>query len=73
MTEPKKHKETAVDSSAVQPSRRNFLKFGASGIAAATLSTRSRPTACCRLRLWHLRPPWSKTVTRPQRVSNASS
>jgi xanthine dehydrogenase YagT iron-sulfur-binding subunit len=39
MTEPKKHKETAVDSSAVQPSRRNFLKFGASGIAAATLST----------------------------------
>ncbi|MCF5826684.1 twin-arginine translocation signal domain-containing protein, partial [Pseudomonas syringae] len=39
MTEPKKHKEPAVDSSAVQPSRRNFLKFGASGIAAATLST----------------------------------
>ncbi|KPC47207.1 Oxidoreductase [Pseudomonas amygdali pv. morsprunorum] len=28
-----------MDSSAVQPSRRNFLKFGASGIAAATLST----------------------------------
>ncbi|MFA0928238.1 (2Fe-2S)-binding protein [Pseudomonas syringae pv. tagetis] len=39
MSEPKKHKESAVDSSAVQPSRRNFLKFGASGIAAATLST----------------------------------
>ncbi|KPW60326.1 Oxidoreductase, iron-sulfur binding subunit [Pseudomonas caricapapayae] len=39
MNEPKKHKESAVDSSAVQPSRRNFLKFGASGIAAATLST----------------------------------
>ncbi|RMO82733.1 Twin-arginine translocation pathway signal [Pseudomonas syringae pv. philadelphi] len=39
MTEPKKHKEPAADSSAVQPSRRNFLKFGASGIAAATLST----------------------------------
>ncbi|KPY55558.1 Twin-arginine translocation pathway signal [Pseudomonas syringae pv. solidagae] len=39
MTEPKKHKETAGDSSTVQPSRRNFLKFGASGIAAATLST----------------------------------
>ncbi|RML71277.1 Oxidoreductase, iron-sulfur binding subunit [Pseudomonas savastanoi pv. savastanoi] len=39
MSEPKKHKDSAVDSSAVQPSRRNFLKFGASGIAAATLST----------------------------------
>ncbi|RMP78798.1 Oxidoreductase, iron-sulfur binding subunit [Pseudomonas syringae pv. actinidiae] len=39
MSETKKHKDSAVDSSAVQPSRRNFLKFGASGIAAATLST----------------------------------
>ncbi|MFA0997709.1 MULTISPECIES: (2Fe-2S)-binding protein [Pseudomonas syringae group] len=39
MSEPKKHKDAAVDDSAVQPSRRNFLKFGASGIAAATLST----------------------------------
>ncbi|WP_024677225.1 (2Fe-2S)-binding protein [Pseudomonas syringae] len=39
MSEPKKHKDAAVDDRAVQPSRRNFLKFGASGIAAATLST----------------------------------
>ncbi|RMV39545.1 putative Oxidoreductase, iron-sulfur binding subunit [Pseudomonas savastanoi pv. phaseolicola] len=39
VSEPKKHKDSAVDSSAVQPSHRNFLKFGASGIAAATLST----------------------------------
>ena len=37
MSDTKTHKGTVAD--AVQPSRRNFLKFGASGIAAATLST----------------------------------
>lgn len=39
MNEPKKHQGPVPDGESVQPSRRNFLKFGASGIAAATLST----------------------------------
>jgi xanthine dehydrogenase YagT iron-sulfur-binding subunit len=39
MNEPKKHQGPVPEGESVQPSRRNFLKFGASGIAAATLST----------------------------------
>ncbi|MCD5994546.1 (2Fe-2S)-binding protein [Pseudomonas sp. CDFA 602] len=39
MNEPKTRKEPVAETDTVQPSRRNFLKFGASGIAAVTLST----------------------------------
>ncbi|RRV10348.1 twin-arginine translocation signal domain-containing protein [Pseudomonas sp. v388] len=39
MNEIKKHQDPVPEADSVQPSRRNFLKFGASGIAAATLST----------------------------------
>lgn len=39
MNESDKLHDAAGDDDSVRPSRRNFLKFGASGIAAATLST----------------------------------
>jgi xanthine dehydrogenase YagT iron-sulfur-binding subunit len=39
MNEPKTHQDPVSEDDSVKPSRRNFLKFGASGIAAATLST----------------------------------
>ncbi|MBC3953910.1 MULTISPECIES: (2Fe-2S)-binding protein [Pseudomonas] len=39
MSEPEKQKAPQDPIEGIQPSRRNFLKFGASGIAAATLST----------------------------------
>ena len=39
MNETLKHNGAGCEDDSVQPSRRNFLKFGASGIAAATLST----------------------------------
>lgn len=39
MNETKKHHDPEPEDDHLQPSRRNFLKFGASGIAAATLST----------------------------------
>ena len=39
MNEPQKHQDAGCEDDTAQPSRRNFLKFGASGIAAATLST----------------------------------
>lgn len=39
MNETKKHPDPVIEDDQLQPSRRNFLKFGASGIAAATLST----------------------------------
>jgi xanthine dehydrogenase YagT iron-sulfur-binding subunit len=39
MNEPDKLQDVVGEDDSVRPSRRNFLKFGASGVAAATLST----------------------------------
>ncbi|MEG5266177.1 (2Fe-2S)-binding protein [Pseudomonas sp. JDS28PS106] len=39
MNEPDKRQDAVEEGDSARPSRRNFLKFGASGIAAATLST----------------------------------